>query len=183
MLAARCLLSRSIAWHLSVLHEGIWMTGSAMKADGMVFWHHLHWLYVEKWESLLRRLVDPILRTQETLAGLAGGGPEYCKMNFRLFDDICCMVVNLLLLCLCEKRHSSGPSVIWFAMFSQKRCTCLTHRVVRASTCGHPAHRWPGVGHMASCSIQATSLGGAGAAWSLGPTHTICSVDDNDTMG
>ena len=66
---------------------------------------------------------------------------------------------GMLRLCLCAgaKRHSL-PAVNWFAV-CQEICKSLTHRVVRASTCGHSAHRWPGVGHMASVSVQLGAWG------------------------
>ena len=91
------------------------------------------------------------------------------------------------ILVLSETRSDSSTqtddvSSAWFACLP-----ALPTERPSIRTPGHSAHHWPGVRQMVQCLLSSGERpilysGWVSEAGSLGPTHCVCSVDDNDTM-
>ena len=81
-----------------------------------------------------------------------------------------------------RQLHTDDVSPAWFSCLP---ALPTEHPSIR--TPGHSAHHWPGVRQMVQCLLSSGERpilysGWVSEAGSLGPTHCVCSVDDNDTM-
>ena len=81
-----------------------------------------------------------------------------------------------------RQLHTDDASPAWFSCLP-----ALPTERPSIRTPGHSAHHWPGVRQMVQCLLSSGERpilcsGWVSEAGSLGPTHCVCSVDDNDTM-